>query len=190
LAWGPAGLFLLAILDSAGIPLHPGVDALIVFLAAKDPAHAYLNALIAVAGSIIGCMTLYYIARKGGQRYLDARTQSGSAAKFRAWFQRYGLATVFIPGVVPILPLPMKVFVISAGALGVRPLPFLLVVLAARVPRFLALAYLGTKLGQGSLDYLKHHIWHLAGFAVLLLVVILVVLRISDHYRERSANSE
>ncbi|MCX6619690.1 MAG: VTT domain-containing protein [Acidobacteria bacterium] len=185
MAWGPAGLFLLAVLDSAGIPLPSSVDFLIVYLAAKDPGRAYLSAAIAVSGSAIGCMMLFFIARKGGQLYLDVRTATGWPARFRRWFLRYGLATVFIPGVVPILPLPLKVFVLSAGALGVRPLTFLLVVLAARIPRYVGLAYLGTKLGEHSLDYLRQHMWHLLGFALLLLLLTVAMLRISDHYRNR-----
>jgi membrane protein DedA with SNARE-associated domain len=185
MAWGPPGLFLLAILDSAGIPLPSTVDLSIVYLAAKDPGRAYISAAIAVAGSAVGCMILYFIARKGGELYLDVRTATGMPARFRNWFLRYGLATVFVPGLVPIVPLPMKVFVLSAGALGVRPLTFLLVVLAARIPRYVGLAYLGTKLGEHSLDYLKQHAWYLLGLAVLLLLMIVVILRISDYYRNR-----
>ncbi len=185
MAWGPVGLFLLAVIDSSGIPLPSSVDLLIVLLAAKNPSRAYLSAAIAITGSLLGCMILYFIARKGGQLYLDARTATGMPARFRRWFLRYGLATVFVPGLVPILPLPMKVFVLSAGALGVRPLTFLLVVLAARIPRYLGLAYLGTKLGEHSLDYLRQHIWHLLGLALLLLVLIVVVLHLSERYRRR-----
>ncbi|MCC7498136.1 MAG: VTT domain-containing protein [Bryobacterales bacterium] len=179
MAWGPIGLFLLAVLDSAGIPLPASVDVLIVYLAAKNPAMAVTSAIIAVCGSALGCMILFFIARKGGELYLDAHTATGMTARFRRWFQRYGLATVFVPGVVPILPLPMKVFVASAGALGVRPLRFLLVVLAARIPRYLGLAYLGAKLGEHSLEYLRQHTWHLLGLALLLLALILVVLRLA-----------
>ncbi len=43
-----------------------------------------------------GNYILFAIARKGGRAYLDARTKAGRAAKFREWFQRYGLLTVFI----------------------------------------------------------------------------------------------
>lgn len=186
MAWGPPGLFLLAVLDSAGIPLPSGVDVLIVFLAAKNPGMAYTAAAVAICGSLLGCMFLFFLARKGGELYLDKRTSSGMAARFRGWFQRYGLATVFVPGVVPIVPLPMKVFVLSAGALGVRPLAFLLVVLAARIPRYLVLAYLGAKLGEHSLAYLRLHIWHLVGLAAMLLVLIIVVLRISRRREQES----
>jgi membrane protein DedA with SNARE-associated domain len=100
----------------------------------------------------------------------------------RAWFLRYGLLTVFIPAVLPI-PLPLKVFVLSAGALGVRPSTFLLVVLAARAPRYLGLAFLGAKLGGNSADYLKQHMWHLLGLAVALFVVLYAAMLLAGRYR-------
>lgn len=166
-SWGPLGLFFLAILDSAGVPLPAAVDALLVATAAVNPASAYLAAGVAVVGSVIGCMILFLIGRKGGQTYLDRVTQTGRAAKFRAWFQTYGLITVFIPALLPI-PLPVKVFVLSAGALGVRPLTLLGVVLAARVPRYFGLAWLGSELGDHTMSWLKAHLLHLFLFAILL----------------------
>lgn len=123
--WGAAGIFLLAILDSAGIPLPAAVDALVLAVAAVQPAAALVDAAVAVLGSLIGSYILFALARKGGQAYLDRVTGSGRAARFRQWFQRYGLITVFIPALLPI-PMPLKVFVISAGALGVRTRQFLL----------------------------------------------------------------
>ncbi len=175
-------MFLLAALDSAGIPIPGGVDALLVVLAAAAPAGAYFGAAAAIVGSAIGSMFLFYLARKGGERYLEARTASGRAARFRIWFQRYGLLTVFIPGILPV-PLPLKVFVLSAGALGVRPAAFLAVILAARVPRYLGLAYLGAKVGENSLEYLKQHAWHLAAIAAALFAVLYLALRVADRIR-------
>ncbi|MBI3209376.1 MAG: VTT domain-containing protein [Candidatus Solibacter usitatus] len=170
-SWGPAGVFLLAVLDSAGIPLPAAVDALVVATAAVHPASAYLSAAMAVAGSLVGCMCLFYVGRKGGQAYLDRVTQSGRNAKLRAWFQTYGLISVFIPALLPI-PLPVKIFVLSSGALGVRPLTFLFVILAARIPRYFGLAWLGAQLGENTMGWLKSHIPHLFGVALGLLIVL------------------
>jgi membrane protein YqaA with SNARE-associated domain len=181
-AWGPFGLFLLAVLDSAGIPLPTGVDALLIFLSIEDPRRAYLYALLATVGSLIGSYILFYIARKGGERYLDQHTQSGRAARFRQWFQRYGLLTVFIPALLPI-PLPLKVFVLSAGALGVSTINYLIVVAAARLLRYFGLAWLGMQLGRESLTWLKSHVWHLLGGAVVLFLLLYLLVRIIDARR-------
>ena len=76
---------------------------------------------------------------------LPAQNQSG-VRRFRAWFERYGLVTVFVPALLPI-PMPLKLFVVSAGALQTGIRPFLLVVVLARVLRFFSEAWLGVKLG-------------------------------------------
>ncbi len=186
ISWGPPGLFLLALIDSAGIPLPAAVDALVVTLAAVRPAAAFLAATLAVAGSAAGCMILFYISRKGGQLYLERQTRSDSTRKFRAWFQTYGLITVFIPALLPLPPLPTKVFVICAGALGVRPLPFLAVILAARIPRYFGLAWLGYQLGEHSMTWLRAHAWHLAGFALALCLLGALLVRLAERLRKAS----
>ncbi|MBI4877567.1 MAG: VTT domain-containing protein [Acidobacteria bacterium] len=182
ISWGPLGVLLLGVVDSAGLPLPAGVDALVVLLVAANPGQAYLYALTAVLGSTLGNYALYAVARKGGRAYLDARTRTGRAAQFREWFLRYGLATVFIPAVLPI-PLPMKIFVLSAGALGVRPPPFLGVVIAARVIRYGGLAWLGADL----LTYIKQHPWHVAGFAAVLFAALYVAMSAIERHRINSA---
>jgi membrane protein DedA with SNARE-associated domain len=181
-AWGPFGVLLLAALDSAGIPLPGGVDALIVLVAINSPAQAFLTATLAVAGSLAGCMFLFWIARKGGQIYLDKHASSSRAMRFRLWFQQYGLLTVFIPALLPI-PLPVKVFVLSAGALGTRPSQFLMVVLAARIPRYFGLAWLGARLGEESMPWLYAHKWHLTAFAVALFAVLYLMVRFRANRR-------
>src|SRR5947209_15560499 len=136
---GPAGVFVLATLDSAGIPVISGVDALLVWVAVTSPQYAYAAAGMAVLGSIIGSLILLFIARKGGEAYLDRYTAKPRGARLRSWFLEFGLLTIFVPALIPI-PMPLKIFILSAGALGVSPLVFTLLLLAARIPRYFGLA--------------------------------------------------
>ena len=117
-ALGPVGVILLALLDNLGVPLVGGVDALVVWVSVTNPSAAYLAAGMAVLGSLIGSLVLFLIARKGGEAYLDRHTVSRRAARLRNWFLEYGLLTVFVPAVVPIVPMPLKVFILSAGGYG------------------------------------------------------------------------
>ena len=176
-SWGPAGVLLLAVLDSFGIPMIGGVDAVVVLVSILDHSRAYWSAAAAIVGSVIGSFGLFYIARKGGEAYLDRYTSRGRGRKFRAWFQEYGLVTVFVPAFV-IVPLPMKIFVISAGALEVRPRTFGIVLTAARIPRYLFLAWLGTRLGYQTGPYLRQHIWEFGGLAVVLFIVLYLAIRL------------
>lgn len=185
LALGPAGLLGLALLDSAGVPLYPGPDLLIIVLAAQHPASAYLYALLATGGSLVGALILFYLARRGGQLYLDRKTATGRGAQLRHWFQHYGLVTVFVPGLVPLVPLPLKVFVLCSGALSTSPFAFAAVMLGARLPRYFALAYLGAHFGQDSWEYLKHHAGWLIFGAVVLLIGLFALIRVMDQLRAR-----
>ena len=124
LSWGPWGVLLLAILDSGGIPIVGGVDAFVVVVAALDHSQAYWAAAAAIAGSVIGSLFLFFIARKGGEAYLHHHTLSSRGQHLRAWFLEYGLLTVFVPAFVPVIPMPVKIFILSAGALGVSPVTF------------------------------------------------------------------
>jgi membrane protein DedA with SNARE-associated domain len=169
-----------ALLDGAGLPIPGGVDALVVFLAAQLPAQAMWLATVAVIGSVAGNFILFLIARRGGRAFLDKRSTSARAKRFRHWFDRYGLSTVFVAALVPLPVMPLKIFVLSSGALGSKPIRFLLVFLAARIPRYVGLALLGQAMGNHAMDYLKHHVWHLLGFAVALLALLMIAMRYAD----------
>lgn len=180
---GPAGVFVLSILDSAGIPVISGVDALLVWVAISNPRAAYAAAGMAVLGSIIGSLVLFLAARKGGEAYLERHTVSARGATLKQWFLEYGLLTILVPALVPV-PMPLKLFILSAGALGVSPLVFTLVLLAARIPRYFGLAWLGLQLGDQTLPYLTHHLWQLGVTAVLLFLVLYLLVKLLDRRRK------
>jgi membrane protein YqaA with SNARE-associated domain len=177
---------LLAFLDSAGIPLPAGADALLIAIAVTHPSLAWLAASLATAGSLMGFLTLYWLARKGGERYLDKHTAGGRGQRLRTWFQRYGLAAVFVPTLSPV-PLPTKVFVLCAGALRVPVVHFTVAVLAARLLRYFGLAYLGVRLGQDSHHWIQANaLWVTAAALGLFLASALLIRRFT---REKNASS-
>ncbi len=166
-----------------------GVDALIVIIAVASRSQAYLAALTAIVGSLVGSLILFLIARKGGEEYHRRHTSSARGSRLRAWFHEYGLLTVFVPAFVPIIPLPLKIFIISAGALEESPITFSLVLLAARIPRYMFLAWLGSRLGYDTLPFLRHYIWELILLACAIFVVLYAVVRIIHDRRLSKSNS-
>ena len=160
-----------------------GVDALLVWIAIQNPGAANAAACMAILGSMAGSLVLFFIARKGGEAYLERHSMTARGARLKAWFLEYGLLTVFIPALVPI-PLPLKLFVISAGALGVHPAIFMLVLALARVPRYFGLAWMGKRLGPQTLPYLKHHVWELLGISAALFVFLYLVIQFLDHRKK------
>jgi membrane protein YqaA with SNARE-associated domain len=185
-AYGPYGLLFLSFIDSAGVPIATGMDALLILIAVKAPNQAPLAAVMAVAGSLGGNTILYLAARKGGRRFLAQSQLPGKAHRFRLWFERYGLITIFIPALLPI-PMPLKLFVASAGALGTKVRSFLSVIGLARVLRFGGAAWLGVVVGASSAGFVKAHSWHFVLAAVGLFLVLFLLVRLNDHWRGRSS---
>ena len=182
-AFGPLGVFIIAILDSLGVPLVGGVDALLILMAVKTPHVAYIAATTATVGSMLGNLLLFLGARYGARRFASVEVPEGKRQKFRLWFQRYGLLTVFIPAVTPFVPLPLKIFVISAGAMHTPVNRFLGVVLLARVIRYYGEAYLGIRLGEDAHGFLARNGWNIAGIAVTLALVLVGLVRWYDRRR-------
>lgn len=160
-----------------------GVDAVIVVIAVVDTSQAYWAALAAVAGSLLGSLIPFYLARAGGEHYLHRYTSTGRGARLRAWFEEYGLLTVFVPAFIPVIPMPLKIFILSAGALEVSPLRFIIVLSAARIPRYFFLAWMGTRLGSNTLPYLRTHIWEFLVLAILLFVGLYQAIRMLHQRR-------
>ncbi|HLJ49757.1 MAG TPA: VTT domain-containing protein [Bryobacteraceae bacterium] len=182
-AWGPLGVLVISIFDSAGIPMVSGVDALIVLVAIKNPAGANSAAAMAILGSLAGSLTLFFVARKGGEAYLERYTKTPQGVRLKRWFQEYGLLTVFVPALIPI-PMPLKLFVIASGALGVHPAIFTLVLALARIPRYFGFAYLGKRLGNQTLPFLTHHIWQLVAISVALFALLYLAIKFLDPGRK------
>jgi membrane protein YqaA with SNARE-associated domain len=158
----------------------------VVVVAAVKPELAWTGASMAVIGSLIGSMFLFVLARKGGEAYLSRYTARGRGAALKRWFVRYGMLTIFVPGLVPI-PMPLKIFELSAGALGVRPVVFVVVLLTARIGRYFGLAWLGTQLGDQTIPYLKSHIVLLLAMSTVLFVMLYLLIRWLDRNRKLPA---
>jgi membrane protein YqaA with SNARE-associated domain len=183
IAFGPVGVFVIGLLDSLGVPLVGGVDFLLIYVAVETPRMAYIAATTATVGSILGNLVLFIGARYGVRRFAGDEAPDGKRQKFRLWFQRYGLLTVFIPAVTPIVPLPLKVFVISAGAMRTPVGRFLGVVVLARVIRYYGEAYLGIRLGEDARGFLTRNAWNIAGIAVATVLVLVGLVRWRDRHR-------
>ena len=102
----------------------------------------------------------------------------------KRWFQEYGLVTVFVPAAVPI-PMPLKLFIIAAGAFQVRPVAFAAILTVARIPRYFGLAWLGLQLKGETLSYLGHHVWQLCAFAAALFLALYLAIRFADRRRRQ-----
>ncbi len=178
-AYGPWGILVIAALDSLGVPLPAAVDLLLAGTAASNPhapLRAYGAAMLATAGSLSGNLALFQAARHG-RRLVRKQPAPGRSTTIESWFSRYGLLTVFVAAVTPVVPLPLKVFVVSAGALRTPLRRFLGVILLARIIRYFGMAWLGIQLGENAAGFLKHNVWTLAGVAATTALILAVLMR-------------
>ena len=188
-AYGPWGVWLIGFIDSLGIPLPATMDALLIFIAVKAPQRAYFTALMAVLGSLGGNLALFLGAQHGSKLLIKTVPEPGKPQKFRAWFRRYGLVTVFVPAVVPVLPLPLKVFVVSAGYLHTPLSRFVWVILLARCLRYFGETYLGIRLGADAQSFLVRNAWTLVGVAIAAVAALLILIRWSGRSQESAENT-
>jgi len=186
LTYGPWGVFVLSVFDSMGIPLPAALDIWVIGVAAasvRAPREAWFTALMAVLGSVAGNVILFKAAEQGRRIFAKSEPSPGKRRRFQTWFNRYGMLSVFVPAVTPIVPLPLKVFVISAGALHCSFGKFLAVIVAARAIRYFGEAWLGLQLGADAQGFLIRNGWTLAGLALAIAFAIYFLMRFNDSRR-------
>ena len=174
LALGVPGLFLLALLDSAGVPLPGGVDIVLMLLAWQQPEWFLAIALAASVGSTCGCQVLYRLGRTGSDlavRRLDPEQREWVTRKVRD----NDIVAIMVAMLAP-PPFPTKVFILAAG-LAAMPWPrFAGAVFVGRMIRFTGEAYLAVRLGDGALEILQHN-YPLVGAVLAVTVVLYLAVR-------------
>lgn len=187
IALGPFGLFAVAVLDSSFVPLPSSVDALMILLTVTHPRLMILYALLATAGSTIGCVILYYVSRRAGSRALR-KFSPAKQARVKELIDRYDVLSVLVASLMP-PPFPFKLFVITAGVFRFGLTRFTLAIIAGRAFRFLLEGYLAIRYGaQASQILQKYYPWIGLGLAILIVVIFFGRKFLAK--RRRAAGSE
>src|ERR671929_1662761 len=128
-------MIIIGALDSSLLSLPEINDYLVVGRCFKDPTAAYYFPLFAAAGSVLGCLLLYTIVRRGGQAVMRRRFKAENIARVERVYARYGFLAIAIPALLP-PPMPFKIFVATAGTLEYPRWRFMLTVMLARGLRY------------------------------------------------------
>jgi membrane protein YqaA with SNARE-associated domain len=163
---GAPGLFLISFLDSSILTFPIINDVLLIELSVQHPSRMPLYAAMAAIGSTLGCVLLYFIAKKGGEAYFHRRAGSHAGA-IRHWLERYGFGGMLAAALLP-PPTPFKFFVFAAGVFEMPLFSFISAIAVARVFRYFGIGYLAIRYGDGALPFLKHHKLQVAGAALAL----------------------
>src|SRR5215813_4849199 len=135
IGFGALGILAVALMDAAFIPLPGGPDVVVIALAHHNHAMAPIYIIAAIAGSTIGSLFLYFIARKGGQAALR-KFSPQKRARVEDLINRYDFWALLIAAVLP-PPFPFKIFVLSAGAFLMHIWRFITVMVIGRGVRFI-----------------------------------------------------
>jgi membrane protein YqaA with SNARE-associated domain len=172
--FGAAGLFAIALLDSALVPLPGGPDAVMLLLSTQSPARMPFYALGATAGSVVGCLILYYISKRAGRRALE-KFSAEKQARVKELVDRYDVLSVLVASVLP-PPFPFKLFVITAGVFRLSVARFAVAVAIGRAFRFFLEGYLAVRYGEQAGELLKKN-YPTVGLGVAGVVIIIFVAR-------------
>ena len=173
-AFGPFGLFVVALLDSTFLPLPTGVDALVILLTTANPRWMIVYAAIATLGSSIGCWILYSISRRAGKRALT-RFSPAKQERVKELIDRYDALAVLVVCLLP-PPFPFKIFVVSAGVFRFNVTRFMLAIVCGRLFRFLLIGYFAVRYGAQAKSLLaRYYPW--IGLSLALLIVAVVLIR-------------
>ena len=173
-AFGPFGLFIVALLDSTFLPLPTGVDALVILLTTANPRWMIVYAAIATLGSTLGCWILYSISRRAGKRAL-ARFSPAKQVRVKELIDRYDALAVLVVCLLP-PPFPFKIFVVSAGVFRFNVTRFMIAIVCGRLFRFLLIGYFAMRFGSQAKSLLaRYYPW--IGLTLAILIVAVVVIR-------------
>jgi membrane protein YqaA with SNARE-associated domain len=149
------GTFLLSALDSSLIFFMPfGVDALVIYLAARDQQLFWVYPILAAAGSLAGGLVTFWIGRKVGKVGLPRLVPQRQLDRLCRKVQHRGAAALALPVLLP-PPFPLTPYVLTCGALQVNPWWFFPAYTAMRLVRFAIGAALGRLYGPSILRVLE-----------------------------------
>jgi membrane protein YqaA with SNARE-associated domain len=170
---GAPGLFLISFLDSSVLTFPILNDLLLIELSIQNPARMPLYAFMATLGSVLGCVVLYFIARKGGEALFHRRAGQQAHA-IRHWVEQNGFVGMLIAALLP-PPTPFKFFVFAAAVFEVPLFSYTSAITIARVFRYFGIGYLAMRYGPDAMPYLIHHKLQLTVLVISLVTVSYVL---------------
>jgi len=179
---GGPGLLLIAIADSSFLSLPEGNDILIVILSTgKGWGRMAYYVSMTTIGSIIGCLLLYAVGRRGGSPLLHRRFSSETVDWAERLFEKYGILTVIVPSILP-PPCPFKVFVLIAGVFSLPTWKFILAVAIGRTTRYAMWGILAVLYGDRVRVYIQQNLplvgmLLFAAFGLILACLLLIYMR-------------
>lgn len=166
---GAPGLFLISFLDSSVLTFPVINDVLLIHLSIQKPLRMPLYATMAMTGSLLGCVLLYFLAKKGGEAFFH-RKAGRRALVIREWVKKNGFGGMLLAALLP-PPTPFKIFVFAAGVFEMPLSNFASAIALARAIRYFGFGYLAIRYGDQAIPFIAQHKWQVAGTVIVLAAV-------------------
>jgi membrane protein YqaA with SNARE-associated domain len=168
-ALGAPGLFLISFLDSSVLTFPVINDLLLIELSIQRPERMPLYAAMAMTGSVLGCLLLYFISKKGGEAFFHRRAGARARA-IRHWVEKNGFGGILMAALLP-PPTPFKIFVFAGGVFEVPVVSFTSAIALARAIRYFGIGYLAIRYGDQAMPFLAQHKLELTAAVILFAAV-------------------
>lgn len=172
----PRYLAALSFAESSFFPIPP--DVMLVPMVTTTPEKSLHLATITTVASVIGGLFGYLIGAFAFDviaPWLEQSRYWPSYQRAQEWFNQWGVWVVFVAGFSPI---PYKLFTISAGALSLALVPFLIASFIGRGARFFLVAVLLAWAGPRMEPVVRKYIEWLGWLTVALLAVLIAWLQL------------
>ncbi len=184
--FGYTGLFLLSLLESAGILIPSEIVLPFAgFLVASGEFLFWPTVLLATLGNVVGSIVLFWIGKSGGRWFLEKYGKyvfihKGEIEKGEAWFNRHGVKAVFWARMMPIV----RTFIsLPAGVNRMNFKKFILFTSLGALPWNLALVYLGVKTGENWNSF--HPYFHIFDYIIGAVLVLLALKYFIAHRNKK-----
>lgn len=169
-------MIVVGILDSSLLSLPEINDLITISRIAQHPDEVYYFPLFPAIGSVIGCLILYGIVRRG-EEFIVRRFHPAHLERAEALYRRWGVLALVIPALLP-PPMPFKIFVAMAGALEYPAKRFTLIILISRLVRYYAwgvAAYFWRDQVRKAQGALKEHSFEVLGIMLAAIALFFIV---------------
>lgn len=171
----PIGVVLLAALDSTllfSLPL--GIDAVVIIVAARWRAFAWVVPLLATLGSALGAALTFWMGVEIGEHGLDRYVPARRLDRLRSRVRTSGTVALAALDLIP-PPFPFTLFILAAGALEVNAWTFFIALSAFKLLRFGVEAVLAVLYGRRILGWIESDLFY-NGVAVLTMIAMLLLV--------------
>lgn len=173
--WGPAALFVLALVEASLFPVPP--DVLLIALCLGRPKRSFRYSAICLAGTLVGAAAAYALgfwAWNAIDHWFIPKIFSQDA--FDAvgiLYDRWNFWAVFTAGFTPV---PYKIFTIAAGVFHINFGMFIFASIIGRGMRFFLIGWLIWKFGRPIKSFIDRYFnWIVIAFTVLLIGGFLLI---------------